>query len=76
MQGACKSVKVMIKTNISNLDLFRSNDDGPTLACFERDDTAVDTREIFENHCEDIHGNKYEELSETSSCCECLMLVI
>ena len=32
------------------------------------------TQEIFENHCEDIHGNKYEEHSETSSCCRCLFL--
>ena len=28
---------------------------------------------IFESHCEDIHGNKYEEFAETSSCCGCLM---
>ena len=30
---------------------------------------------IFEAHCEDIHGNKYEEYSQTSSCCECLRRV-
>ena len=28
---------------------------------------------IVEAHCEDIHGNKYEEYSQTSSCCGCLM---
>merc|ERR1712032_1574644 len=46
--------------------------DGPNLACFEKDKNPVDTEEIFEGLCEDIHGNKYEEYSETSSCCECL----
>ena len=28
---------------------------------------------IIEAYCEDIHGNKYEEYSQTSSCCGCLM---
>ena len=49
------------------------SDDRASLACFEKDKIPVDTEEIFEEHCEDIHGNKYEEYSETSSCCECLM---
>ena len=53
---------------------FRSTDDGPAAPdCFERDNVAVDTEEIFTNHCEDIHGNKFEENSETASCCGCLM---
>ena len=36
----------------------------------------MDTEEIFEGHCEDIHGNKYQEDLTTTSCCECLMYVI
>ena len=53
--------------------LFRTSDDGPGLACSEKDKVPVDTEEIFEEHCEDIHGNKFEEYAKTSSCCECLM---
>ena len=50
-----------------------SNDEASAPDCFERDTVAVSTEEIFTNNCEDIHGNKYEENSETSSCCGCLM---
>ena len=53
--------------------IFRPSNDGPTITCFEKDNVLVDTEEIFEDHCEDILGNKYEEYSETSSCCECLV---
>ena len=49
------------------------SDDGGSLACFEKDKIPVDTEEVFKENCEDIRGNKYEEYSETSSCCECLM---
>ena len=53
---------------------FRTVDDDSTPPdCFEKDTVAVNTEEIFSNNCEDIHGNKYEENSETSSCCGCLM---
>ena len=53
---------------------FRTADDKATAPdCFERDNVAVDTEEIFTDNCEDIHGNKYEVNSETSSCCGCLM---
>ena len=67
--------KVLIYIWCLNLSffVFRSNDDETALECFERDAFAVDTKEIFENQCEDTHGNKYGEHSETSSCCECLM---
>ena len=54
---------------------FRTSDDGPSLACFETDKIPVDTEDVFEALCEDIHGNKYEEYSQTSSCCECLRRV-
>ena len=54
---------------------FRTLDDGPSLACFETDKIPVDTEEVFEGLCEDVHGNKYEEYSETSSCCECIRRV-
>ena len=53
--------------------LCRSSDDKPSLGCFEKDTISVETEEIFEGFCEDIQGNKYEEFSETSSCCGCLM---
>ena len=51
----------------------RPSIDGSSFTCSEKDDVPVDTEEIFEGHCESIQGNKYEENSETSSCCECLM---
>ena len=51
----------------------RPSIDGSSFTCSEKDDVPVDTEEIFEGHCESIQGNKYEEHSETSSCCECLM---
>ena len=35
----------------------------------------MDTEQIYEGHCEDIHGNKYKESYTTTSCCECLMYV-
>ena len=52
---------------------FRTSDNTPSLTCFQKDRNPVDLEEIFEEHCEDIHGNKYEENSETFSCCECMM---
>ena len=55
---------------------FRISENGPSLKCFEKDDIPVDTEEIFEEYCEDIHGNKYEEYLETTSCCECLRRVL
>ena len=59
---------------LNSIFLVRSTDDSPAVPdCFERDNVAVDMEEIFTNYCEDIHGNKYEENSETSSCCGCLM---
>ena len=54
--------------------LFRSPEDRIAAPeCFEKDNIPVDTEEICENHCEDIHGGKYEENSTISSCCGCLM---
>ena len=51
----------------------RSTSDDPPFSCFEKDNVPVDTKEIYEGHCEDIHGNKYQEAYTTTSCCECLM---
>ena len=51
----------------------RSSGDVSPYTCFERDNVPVDTEEIYEGHCEDSRGNKYQEQSTTTSCCECLM---
>ena len=53
--------------------IYRASSDGPPYTCFEKDNVPVDTEQIFDGHCEDIHGNKHEEKSTTTSCCECLM---
>ena len=65
MDGCCYSLVYLV----------RSPSEGPTFTCFEIDNVPVDTEQIYEGHCEDIHGNKYEESYTTTSCCECLMYV-
>ena len=62
-------------TTIFNILVYtlRASSDGPPYTCFEKDHVPVDTEQIYEGHCEDTYGNKYEEQSTTSSCCECLM---
>ena len=63
-----------LDSEVERLFFLRSTDDGYSAPeCFERDNIDVDTEEVFTNNCEDIHGNKFEENSETSSCCGCLM---
>ena len=42
--------------------------------CYKKDTAPVDTGVIFDDgHCTDIHGNKFLENSNTTSCCECLL---
>ena len=43
------------------------------LKCFEKDAVPVYTEQIFDEYCGDIHGNKYQENSTVTSCCECLL---
>ena len=41
--------------------------------CFETDAIPVYPDKIFDGYCSDIHGNKYQENSTVTSCCECLL---
>ena len=41
--------------------------------CFETDAVPVYPEKIFDGYCSDIHGNKYQENSTVTSCCECLL---
>ena len=41
--------------------------------CFETDTIPVNPEKIFGGYCSDIHGNKYQENSTLTSCCECLV---
>ena len=49
--------------------------DGETLpySCFEKDSVPVDTDDIFEDQCVDKTGNKFDEGSSLTSCCQCIM---
>ena len=54
--------------------LFRmSEEEVSPYTCFEKDSPPVDTEEIFEDHCVDNHGNKYQADSVLTTCCQCLM---
>ena len=41
--------------------------------CFDYENVPVDTDEIYESHCMDNQGNKFQENSTLTSCCQCLM---
>merc|ERR1711874_150143 len=51
----------------------RVYEDSSPYKCYEKDTAPVDTGVIFDDgYCTDIHGNKFPENSNTTSCCECL----
>ena len=58
------------------LHFFRIYSVSSLYTCFEKDNIPVNTEEIFEGHCNDIHGNKYQKDSTTTSCCDCLVYVL
>jgi len=57
----------------ANMPKFRVYEETSPYKCYEKDTAPVDTGVIFDDgHCTDIHGNKFLENSNTTSCCECL----
>ena len=54
--------------SIPSIDLTPSHKD---LKCFEKDERPVDVGEIFENHCVDVHENKFKTGDVLTSCCHC-----
>ena len=54
--------------------IFRASiKDDSHIKCFETDTIPVSVDKIFEDYCEDLRGNQYQENSMLASCCECIM---
>ena len=62
-------VGAIIELNI----LWRVADEEALVKCFERDIIPVETSNIYEGFCLDDKGNRYQENSTLTSCCECIM---
>ena len=61
------------RLTIEIFQYFRFPKEESRFSCFEKDAIPVYTEKIFEGYCSDVHGNKYQENSTVTSCCECLL---
>ena len=68
-----KVEKIIINLNLNHMIVHRYPKEEAKFKCFETDAIPVYPDKIFDGYCSDIHGNKYQENSTVTSCCECLL---